>query len=162
MLIKSAFLQSSQFHIFVLFRTMARILAIDYGTKRAGLAVTDPRQMIASALTTLHPKDLLKFLKDYMAVEEVECIVVGEPKTLKNETTDVTRHIEGFVRLLRQALPEVKIERVDERFTSSMAQRTLLDSGLKKKDRQNKELLDQVSATIILQSYLESKQWKQR
>jgi putative holliday junction resolvase len=144
------------------FGTMARILAIDYGTKRVGLAVTDPGQIIASALATIHPKDLLKYLKDYLAKEEVECIVVGEPKTLKNEVTDATRHIEGFVKLLRKELPDVKIERMDERFTSSMAQRTLLDSGLKKKDRQNKELLDQVSATIILQSYLDSRQWKQK
>lgn len=141
---------------------MGRILAIDYGTKRAGLAVTDPDKMIATGLTTVHAKDLLSFLNDYVMRENVECIVIGEPKTLQNEATDATRHIEGFVKQLRKSLPEMKIERVDERFTSSMAQKVMIQSGLKKKDRQNKQLLDEISATIILQSYLESRQWKQK
>ena len=141
---------------------MGRILAIDYGTKRAGLAVTDPNQMIATGLTTVHSKDLLNFLNEYVRNENVECIVIGEPKTLQNEATDATRHIEGFVKQLRKSLPEMKIERVDERFTSSMAQKVMIQSGLKKKDRQNKQLLDEISATIILQSYLESRQWKQK
>jgi putative Holliday junction resolvase len=134
---------------------MPRILAIDYGSKRVGLAVTDPLQIIASGLTTIHSKDVIAFLESYLKQEQVECIVVGEPKTLMNEASDSARFIEPFVKHLRKKFPQMKIERYDERFTSTMAHQTMLMGGLKKKDRQNKETVDMVSATILLQNYLE-------
>ncbi len=133
---------------------MARILAVDYGTKRCGIAVTDPSQIIATGLTTVHSKDIIDFLKKYMEKEPVECIVVGEPKNLRGEKTDASEHADGFVTSLKRNFPGMKIARVDERFTSKMATQAILDSGMKKKDRQNKELVDEVSATIILQHYL--------
>lgn len=134
---------------------MPRILAIDYGSKRVGLAVTDPLQMIASGLTTVHSKDLIQFLEDYLKKEAVECIVVGEPKTLMNEASNSARFIEPFVKHLTKKFPSIKIERYDERFTSALAKQAMLMGGLKKKDRQNKETVDMVSATILLQDYLE-------
>lgn len=134
---------------------MPRILAIDYGSKRVGLAVTDPLQIIANGLTTVHSKDVIKFLEDYFKKEVVECIVVGEPKTLRNEPSDSARFIEPFVKHLRNRFPTMKIERYDERFTTAMAHQAMLAGGLKKKARQNKETVDMVSATIILQSYME-------
>lgn len=129
-------------------------MAIDYGSKRVGIAVTDPLQIIATGLTTVHSKDLIDFLKKYIEKEEVECIVVGEPKRLNNEPSDAARFIEPFVVHLRRTFPNIKIERMDERFTSKMAFQTMIDSGLKKMARQNKELVDEISATIILQSYM--------
>jgi putative Holliday junction resolvase len=134
---------------------MPRIIAIDYGSKRVGLAVTDPLKILANGLTTVHSKDVIKFLEDYLKKEEVECIVVGEPKTLRNEPSDSARFIEPFVRHLRNKFPNMKIERYDERFTTAMAHQAMLLGGLKKKARQNKETVDMVSATIILQNYLE-------
>ncbi|MBL7894144.1 MAG: Holliday junction resolvase RuvX [Bacteroidia bacterium] len=134
---------------------MPRILAIDYGSKRVGVAVTDPLQMIASGLTTVHSKDLIQYLEDYLKKEAVECIVVGEPKTLMNEASNSARFIEPFVKHLTKKFPSIKIERYDERFTSALAQQAMLMGGLKKKDRQNKETVDMVSATILLQDYLE-------
>ena len=134
---------------------MPRIIAIDYGSKRVGLAVTDPLQILANGLTTVHSKDVIKFLEDYLKKEDVECIVVGEPKTLRNEPSDSARFIEPFVKHLRNKFPKMKIERYDERFTSAMAHQAMLLGGLKKKARQNKETVDMVSATIILQNYLE-------
>ena len=136
---------------------MARIMAIDYGSKRVGIAVTDPFQIIATGLTTIHSKDLIEFLKKYVLKEEVECIVVGEPKRLNNEPSDSARFIEPFVLHLKRTFPGIKVERLDERFTSKMAFQTMIDSGLKKKARQNKELVDEISATIILQSYMNKK-----
>lgn len=136
---------------------MGRILAIDYGQKRVGIAVTDEGQIIASPLTTVHSKDIISFLKDYVSKEKVELFVVGEPRQMNNQASESVRFIEPFVRLLVKQFPEIPVERVDERFTSMMAQRTILESGAKKKDRQNKALVDTVSAAIILQSYLESK-----
>ncbi len=137
---------------------MGRILAIDYGQKRAGIAVTDPLQMIATGLTTVHVKDVWEFLTDYLKKESVECIVVGEPRTMQNLPSDATRFIEPFVNRLRKAFPQMKIERVDERFTSKMAHDTMLAGGLKKMQRQNKALVDTISATLILQSYMLSTQ----
>jgi putative Holliday junction resolvase len=134
---------------------MPRIIAIDYGSKRVGIAVTDPLQILANGLTTVHSKDVIAFLEDYLKKEQVECIVVGEPKTLMNKASDSARFIEPFVKHLKKKFPQLRIERYDERFTSSMAQRAMLDGGLKKKDRQNKETVDMVSATIILQGYLD-------
>lgn len=130
-------------------------MAIDYGSKRTGLAVTDPFKIIATGLTTVHSKDLIDFLKQYFAKEQVECIVVGEAKEMNNELSDSARFIEPFVIHLKRTFPDMKVERMDERFTSKMAFQTMIDSGLKKKDRKNKELIDEISATIILQSYLE-------
>ena len=134
---------------------MARIMAIDYGSKRVGIAVTDPLKLIATGLTTVHSKDVMVFLNKYMEKENVECIVVGEAKQLNNEPSDSARFIEPFVINLRRTFPQMKVERMDERFTSKMAFQTMIDSGLKKKQRQNKELVDEISAVIILQSYLE-------
>ncbi len=136
---------------------MAKIVAIDYGQKRVGIAATDDLQIIASGLTTVHVKDIIPFLEDYLNKNEVECIVVGEAKDLQNNPAESARFIEPFVKHLGRKFPSIKIERVDERFTSKMAFQTMIDSGLKKKARQNKALIDEISATIILQSYLEQK-----
>lgn len=133
---------------------MPRILAIDYGTKRCGIAVTDPGKIIATGLTTVHSKDIIDWLRKYMEKEAVETIVVGDPKDLRGNPTDATKHANGFVSLLKKTFPGLHISRIDERFTSKMASQTIFDSGLKKKDRQNKELIDEVSATILLQHYL--------
>ena len=136
---------------------MPRILAIDYGTKRVGVAVTDDLQIISSGLTTVHSSEIIAFLKEYCTKEQVECIVIGEPKSLKNEATDSTEAIENFVRHMVKVFPEIKIDRIDERFTSVLATKAIFDSGIKKKGRQNKALVDEVSATIILQDYMERK-----
>jgi len=133
---------------------MARIMAIDYGSKRVGIAVTDPLQIIASGLTTVHSKDLITYLEAYLKKEQVECIVVGEPKTLQNEASDSARYIDPFVTHLTRKFPNIKIARYDERFTSVLAHQAMLMGGLKKKDRANKDTVDMVSATIILQDYL--------
>ena len=140
--------------LFYYFCVMARIMAIDYGSKRVGIAVTDPQQIIATGLTTVHSKDVIEFLKKYTAKEPVECIVVGEPKRMNNEPSDSARFIEPFVVHLKRTFPAIKVERLDERFTSKMAFQTMIDSGLKKKARQNKDLVDEISATIILQDYM--------
>lgn len=135
---------------------MARVLAIDYGTKRVGLAATDPNKIIASRLETVHAKDVIAYLKSYLINEEVESFVVGLPLHLDGKPTDATPHVEAFIKQLTKHFPEIPVNRVDERFTSKMAFQTMIDAGLKKKDRQRKELVDGVSATIILQNYLES------
>jgi putative Holliday junction resolvase len=140
---------------------MGRIIAIDYGKKRVGLAVTDELKIIATSLGTLHAKDVLEFLKSYLASENVECIIVGEPKQMNNEDSESARFIEPFVKLLIKTFPAIPVKRFDERFTSKMAFQTMIDAGLKKKDRQNKALIDSISATIILQSYMESMQYKE-
>lgn len=133
---------------------MARILAIDYGSKRVGIAVTDTLQIIATGLTTVHSKDLISYLEAYLAKEQVECIVVGEPKTLQNEASDSARFIEPFVTHLTRKFPNIKIARYDERFTSTLAHQAMLMGGLKRKDRANKDTVDMISATIILQDYM--------
>lgn len=134
---------------------MPRIIAIDFGTKRAGLAVTDNQKLIANSLTTLHPNDVIPFLKEYSKKEEIECIVIGMPYNLNNTDNEIEKNIQSFIVNLKTNFPGVKIERMDERFTSKMAQQTILDAGIKKMERRNKSLVDKVSATIILQSYLE-------
>jgi len=136
---------------------MGRILAIDYGQKRVGIAVTDEFQIIANGLTTVHSKDILSFLKDYISKEKVDCFVVGEPKQMNNLPSESVKFINPFIKQLKKSFPEIPIERVDERFTSKMASQTIIDAGLKKKDRQNKALVDTISATIILQSFMEAK-----
>jgi putative Holliday junction resolvase len=135
---------------------MARILAIDYGSKRVGIAVTDPLKMIATGLTTVHSKDVIQFIKDYMAKEQVDAFVLGEPKRLNNTDTDATRLVNAFLNLLKKTFPDMPIHRIDERFTSKMASQAIIMSGVKKKGRRDKALVDVVSATIILQSYLET------
>lgn len=134
---------------------MGRILAIDYGRKRSGVAVTDPLKIIANGLTTVRTCDLMDFLKDYMQKEQVERIIVGLPKQMSGELSENMKYIEPFVRNLRKQVT-VPVEMFDERFTSVLAHKAMLDGGLKKKDRQNKALVDEISATIILQSYMES------
>ncbi|MBB6001397.1 Holliday junction resolvase RuvX [Arcicella rosea] len=136
---------------------MGRILAIDYGSKRVGLAVTDPLKIIASALDTIHSKDVLEFLKTYVAREEVEAMVVGMPVNLDGEDTNNTPQVKGFVKGLKKAFPEMPIHLHDERFTSSMAMSAMIASGYSKKDRREKGNIDKISATIILQSFMESK-----
>ena len=133
---------------------MARILAIDFGTKRSGIAVTDELQIIASGLTTVPTKELLGFLKDYFVREQVELVLIGEPKQMDNSASQSEVYIGQFLKEFEKQFPDKPVQRVDERFTSKMAFQTLIDSGLKKKQRQNKALVDEVSATIILQSYL--------
>jgi len=135
---------------------MGRILAIDYGQKRVGIAVTDQMKIIATGLTTVHVKDIFDFLKNYLRKEPVEIIVVGEPKDMMNRPSDSSRFIEPFVKKLRKTFPDVKIDRFDERFTSNMAHDAMLTGGLKKKKRQDKALVDTISATLILQSYMNS------
>ncbi len=136
---------------------MGRILAIDYGQKRVGLAVTDELQIFATGLQTVHAKDIFQFLADYVAKEPVDVFVVGEPRQLNNAASDAQRFTEPFVKKLAKQFPQIPVERIDERFTSLLAQRTILEAGMKKKDRQNKALVDKVSATIMLQSYMQAR-----
>ncbi|HBY67416.1 MAG TPA: Holliday junction resolvase RuvX [Flavobacteriaceae bacterium] len=136
---------------------MGRILAIDYGTKRTGIAITDELQLIASGLTTVPTNELLDFLKKYIASEKVELILVGEPKQKDGTASDVEVHIKEFILKFSEAFPELELKRVDERYSSKMAFQTMIDSGLKKKQRRNKALIDEISATIIVQEYLYNK-----
>ena len=135
---------------------MARILSIDYGIKRTGIAVTDPLKIIASGLTTVESSKLIAFLKNYFIKEEVELIVIGEPKNLDDSDTHATPLVEQIVKKLKKEFPGMPIKMIDERFTSKMASRALLDMGLKKKERRNKALVDEVAAAILLQEYLRS------
>lgn len=135
---------------------MGRIMAIDYGKKRVGIAVTDELKMIASALTTVHSKDVFDFIREYAEKEKLECIVIGEPKRFNNQPSESEKFITPFVNRLKKNFKNIRIERFDERFTSKMASQTLVDAGYKKKDRQRKELVDSISATIILQSFMEA------
>lgn len=132
-------------------------MAIDYGKVRTGLAVTDPVRIIATALTTVETPTLLSFIKDYCAREEVDIFVVGEAKHMDNSLSESMQYIEPFVNQLAEVFPDKEISRIDERFTSKMAFQTMIDSGLKKKQRQNKGMIDQIAATIMLQDYLKSK-----
>ncbi len=134
---------------------MSRIIGIDYGRKRTGIAVTDPGRMIASPLLTLATHELMVFLKKYIAEENVECVVVGEPRQMDNTLSEAEEFIRPFIKQLKKAFPDVTVERVDERFTSRMAGQVILDSGISKKSRRDKSLVDKVSAAIILQTYLE-------
>ncbi len=133
---------------------MGRILAIDYGQKKVGFAVTDELQIIANGLDTVHVSKAFDFLKDYVSKEKVDVIVVGDPRKMDNSQSDSARFIEPFVNRIKKELPDIPVVRMDERFTSKMAFQTMIDAGLGKKARQNKELVDKISATIILQSYL--------
>ena len=139
---------------------MSRILAIDYGKKRTGIAVTDILQMIANGLTTVATTELMDFVLKYVEKEPVERIIVGHPKQMNNEDSENMKRIIPFVNQLKKKLPNIPVELVDERFTSVLAHQAMLDGGLKKKARQNKALVDEISATIILQSYLETKNYQ--
>ena len=139
---------------------MGRIVSIDYGRKRTGLAVTDTLQLIANGLTTVPSGEAVKFLVDYTSKEPVDLFVVGLPKQMNNEPSENMQYVEAFVTHLKRTLPAVPVEFYDERFTSVLTHRTMLDGGLKKKKRQDKALVDEISAVIILQSYLESKKYR--
>jgi RNAse H-fold protein YqgF len=136
---------------------MGRIIAIDYGRKRTGLAVTDTMQIIANGLITVPSGEVVDFLKDYVSRENVELFVVGQPKQLNNEPSENMIYVTAFVNRLRKIIPGIPIEFFDERFTSVMAHRAMIDGGLKKKKRQDKALADEISAVIILQGYMEKK-----
>jgi putative pre-16S rRNA nuclease len=131
-----------------------RILAIDYGLKRTGLAVTDPLKIIATGLTTVESKQLISFLKNYFNKEEVELIIIGEPKNLDDTDTHATPFVQKIIKELQKNFPSIPVRTVDERFTSKMASRAMIEMGLKKKQRQNKALVDEIAATIMLQEYL--------
>ncbi|MFK7904774.1 MAG: Holliday junction resolvase RuvX [Chitinophagales bacterium] len=133
---------------------MARILAIDYGMKRTGLAVTDPMQIIATGLTAVDTKNIFDFLKDYLKNEEVELFVVGYPIHLDGNESPMSLAVDKFIEILQKNHPHIPVDKEDERFTSQMAARSLVQSGVKKKKRQNKKLLDEVSAVLILQAYM--------
>lgn len=139
---------------------MARIVAIDYGMKRTGLAATDESGKIAFGLQTVATHELPLFLKNYVSRQEVSAFVVGEPRQLNNEPTDATAEINSFVKRLGKLFPEIPVYRMDERFTSVMASKAILASGIRKQERKNKALVDEVSATIILQSWLEQQYFK--
>ena len=136
---------------------MARILSIDYGKKRTGLAVTDPLQIIAGGLATVATSELFDYLQSYISREQVELIVIGEPRQPNGEPSENLARVQQFVKRWRKAMPQVPMQYYDERFTSVLAHQAMLQGGLKKKDRQNKALVDEISATIILEDYLRSK-----
>lgn len=133
---------------------MGRILSIDYGQKRVGIAVTDPLRIIATGLSTVHSKDIFPFLDDYLKKEQVDIIVVGLPKHYNNTESDAMRYIRPFFKKLKERYPTIECVLFDERFTSKIAFQSMIDGGVKQKDRRNKELIDKVSATILLQDYL--------
>lgn len=134
---------------------MGRLLAIDYGQKRVGIAVTDPLRIIATSLTTIETKEIFVFLEKYLKAEKVDVFIVGYPKQMNNELSESVRFIDPFLVKLKEKYPEILVELVDERFTSKMAFQTMIDSGIGKMKRRDKGLVDTISATIILQSYLE-------
>ena len=139
---------------------MGRIIAIDYGRKRSGIAVTDTLQIVANGLTTVPTHTLLNFIKDYVSTESVDRIVVGLPKQMNNQPSENMKRIQPFVNRMRKELPEIPIEMYDERFTSVLAHRAMIDGGIKKMARRDKAIVDEISATIILNDYLESLQAK--
>jgi putative Holliday junction resolvase len=134
---------------------MARILAFDYGTKRIGIAVTDPLQIIATGLDTIHPKDIIEYLKKYLLSEQVDAFVIGDPKQMDGSPSQSAQHVKGFATTLKKSFPEIKQYWIDERFTSKIAEQTIRQSGLKKSDRKDKERVDTIAATLILQYFME-------
>jgi len=132
-------------------------MAFDYGTKRIGIAVTDPLQIIATGLETIHPQHIVEYLKKYLQTEQVERFIVGEPKQMDNTPSQSAVHVKGFVTILKKNFPDIPVEMLDERFTSKMASATIAQSGMGKMDRRNKELVDTISAVILLQSYMQTK-----
>ena len=140
-------------------KKMSRILSIDYGKKKTGIAVTDPMQIIANGLTTVETSKIWEFLADYLSKNEVERLIIGLPKQMNNEPSESMKYINPVVGRFKKLYPNIPVEFVDERFTSKLAFQAMIDGGLKKKERQNKALVDEISATIILQSYLETKKY---
>ncbi len=134
---------------------MARIIAFDYGTKRIGLAVTDPLQIIATGLDTIHPKDIITYLKKYMEAEAIEAFVIGDPKQMDGSPSENAQHVKGFCTTLKKNFPHIPQHLVDERFTSKIAHQTIMQSGLKKNDRRDKGRVDTISATLILQYFMD-------
>jgi putative Holliday junction resolvase len=139
---------------------MGRIIGIDYGLKRIGLAVTDPLQIFASPLTTVSPAEFNNFIKSYIKTDEVDAFVIGYPVQMNNQPSASVTYINPFIKKLKKEYPEIHIYLADERFTSQMALRTMIDGGVKKKDRQDKSMVDKISASIILQSYLDNRSKK--
>jgi putative Holliday junction resolvase len=135
---------------------LPRILCIDYGLKRTGIAVTDPLQIIATGLTTVNSNELISFLKKYFQQEQVELIVIGEPKNLDDSDTHATPLVKAAIIKLQKEFPQIPVKKVDERFTSKMAKQAMIDMGMKKKDRRNKRTVDEIAATIMLQEYMQS------
>jgi putative Holliday junction resolvase len=129
-------------------------MAFDYGTKRIGIAVTDPLQIIATGLATIHPNQIIDYLKKYQQTEQIARFIVGEPKQMDNTPSQSAIHVKGFVNLLKKNFPDIPVEMLDERFTSKMASAVIAQSGMNKKGRQNKELVDTISAVILLQSWM--------
>lgn len=144
-------------HSFTIYLLMARILAIDYGLKRTGIAVTDPLQIIATGLTTIESAQLIPFLKTYLAKENVEKFIIGEPRNLDDSDTHATALVLRIIEKIKKEFPAIPVESVDERYTSKMAKQAMLDMGMKKKQRRDKAVVDQIAATIILQEYLQSR-----
>jgi len=140
---------------------MGRILAIDYGRKRVGLAVTDPMQIIASRLTTVATHSIWNFLEEYFQKEKVDIVIVGYPKQMNNKASEAVIYINPFLKKFQLKYPDIQLEIIDERFTSKIAFQTMIDGGVKKQKRQNKAMVDGISATIILQNYLEQKRFLQ-
>ncbi|WP_149275228.1 Holliday junction resolvase RuvX [Pareuzebyella sediminis] len=136
---------------------MGRLMALDYGKKRTGIAVTDELHLIASGLTTVATIDLMEFLQDYLAKENVEVFVIGEPRRMNNEPSEAEEYIVPFLDCLAKVFPEISIVRQDERFTSKLAVQSMIDGGMKRKKRKDKALIDEISATLILQAYLNKK-----
>jgi len=134
---------------------MSRIIAFDYGTKRIGIAVTDPLQIIATGLDTIHPKDIVDYLKKYLLTEQVEAFVIGDPIQMDGTPSESAQHVKGFSTILKKNFPQIPQHWIDERFTSKLAHQTIMQSGLKKQDRRNKERVDTIAATIILQYFME-------
>jgi putative Holliday junction resolvase len=134
---------------------MARIMAFDYGTKRVGIAVTDPMQIIATGLETIHPKDIVDYIKKYFLTEQVAAFVIGEPKQMDGSPSDSAQHVKGFSTILKKNFPSIPQFWIDERFTSKLAEQTIMQSGLKKSDRRDKERVDTIAATIILQYFMQ-------
>jgi len=145
--------QNSKF--ITIFAAMSRIIAFDYGTKRIGIAVTDPLQIIATGLDTVHPKDIIDYLKKYLLTEPAAAFVIGNPKQMDGSPSESAQHVKGFSTLLKKSFPEIPQHWVDERFTSKLAHEAIMQSGLKKQDRRNKERVDTIAATIILQYFME-------
>jgi putative Holliday junction resolvase len=145
--------QNSKF--ITIFAAMSRIIAFDYGTKRIGIAVTDPLQIIATGLDTVHPKDIIDYLKKYLLTEAVEAFVIGDPKQMDGSPSESAQHVKGFSTLLKKSFPQIPQHWIDERFTSKLAHQAILQSGLKKQDRRNKDRVDTIAATIILQYFME-------
>jgi putative Holliday junction resolvase len=135
---------------------MARILCIDYGLKRTGIAVTDPLQIISTGLTTVDSKELISFLKNYFQLEEVELIIIGEPRNLDDSDTHATPLVKAIIVKLKKEFPQTPLKKVDERYTSKMAKQAMLEMGMKKKDRRNKRTVDEIAAAIMLQEYMQS------